>query len=116
MCTAAVAARVAGTLGRAGSVSTGVYVAVAGPQFETPAEAAWLAGYGDVVGMSGAPEVRAARATGVECCLLGLVANVAAAAGSHAHVLSAGRRLAGVLAAGLTGAVAARWPDVSSQS
>ena len=43
------------------------YVAVRGPQFETPAEVAWLAGYGDVVGMSAAPEARAAAATGVEC-------------------------------------------------
>jgi len=38
----------------------GAYVSVCGPQFETPAEVAWLAGYGDVVGMSAAPEARAA--------------------------------------------------------
>ena len=65
-----------------------------------------------VVGMSAAPEARAAAATGVECCLLALVANVAAAVGSHEDVLAAGGRLAGLLAAGLARAVLARWPDL----
>ena len=51
--------------------------------------------------MSAAPEVRAARATGVECCLLALVANVAAAVDSHEDVLAVGGRLARLLAAGL---------------
>ena len=90
----------------------GVYVSVCGPQFETPAEVAWLAGYGDVVGMSAAPEARAAAATGVESCLLALVANVAAAVGSHADVLAAGAGLARLLAAGLPSALLARWPDL----
>jgi purine nucleoside phosphorylase len=85
---------------------------VCGPQFETPAEVEWLARYGDVVGMSAAPEARAAAASGVECCLLALVANVAAAVDSHEDVLAAGGRLAGLLAAGLTPAVTARWPDL----
>ena len=112
VCPAAACARVAAALGPVDVLSSGVYVAVAGPQFETPAEVAWLAGYGDVVGMSAAPEARAALATGVECCLLGLVANVAAAVGSHEQVLAAGQRLAGLLTAGLSGAVAARWPEL----
>ena len=106
------AARVAEALGAGAMEGAGTYVSVSGPQFETPAEVAWLAGYGDVVGMSAAPEVRAAAATGVECCLLALVANVAAAVGSHADVLAAGGRLAGLLAAGLPRALAARWPDL----
>ncbi len=76
------------------------------------AEVAWLARYGDVVGMSAAPEVRAAAATGVECCLLGLVANKAAAAGSHDEVLAAGARLGRLLASGVIAAVLARWPDL----
>ena len=91
---------------------TGVYVAVAGPQFETPAEVAWLAGHGDVVGMSAAPEVRAARAAGAACCLLALVVNRAAAVGSHEDVLAVGGRLAGTLAAGLGAVVTARWPGL----
>jgi purine-nucleoside phosphorylase len=107
------AKRVAASLGSAAAaLRVGTYVAVSGPQFETPAEAAWLARYGDVVGMSAAPEARAATAAGVECCLLALVANVAAAVSSHEEVLAAGRRLAGLLAAGLAAAVLARWPEV----
>jgi purine-nucleoside phosphorylase len=112
LCPEDVAARVAAALGDGASPGAGVYVSVCGPQFETPAEVAWLAGHGDVVGMSAAPEARAAAAAGVECCLLALVANVAAAAGSHEDVLAAGARLARLLAAGLTGALIARWPDL----
>jgi purine-nucleoside phosphorylase len=106
------AAGVVAALGDAASPGAGVYVSVCGPQFETPAEVEWLAGFGDVVGMSAAPEARAAAATGVECCLLALVANVAAAVGSHEDVLAAGGRLAELLAGGLMQAVTARWPDL----
>lgn len=112
VCADAACARVAAGFGGGATATTGTYVAVAGPQFETPAEAAWLAGYGDVVGMSAAPEARAAGATGVECCLLALVANQAAAVGSHADVLAAGRRLAGLLASRLVDGVLARWPEL----
>jgi len=104
------AARVAAALGAGAAPAAGAYVSVCGPQFETPSEVAWLARYGDVVGMSAAPEARAAAAGGVECVLLALVANVAAAVGSHEDVLAAGGRLAGLLAAGLARAVSARWP------
>ena len=112
LCAEAEAVRTAEALGEGAAPGAGTYVSVCGPQFETPAEVAWLAGYGDVVGMSAAPEARAAAATGVECCLLALVANVAAAVGSHDDVLAAGGRLAGLLAAGLTRAAFARWPDL----
>lgn len=95
---------------------SGVYVAVAGPQFETPAEVAWLAGHGDVVGMSAAPEVRAVRAVGAACCLLALVVNRAAAVGSHEDVLAFGGRLAGTLAAGLGAVVTARWPGLADEA
>ncbi len=107
------AGRVAAALGSSALPGAGTYVSVCGPQFETPAEAAWLSRYADVVGMSAAPEARAARATGVECCLLALVANVAAAVGSHEDVLAAGARLARLLADGLVPAVLARWPALS---
>ena len=103
--------RATGRGAAARAAHTGAYVAVAGPQFETPAEVEWLAGYGDAVGMSAAPEVRAARAAGAECCLLGLVANRAAAIGSHEDVLAVGAVLAEALAAALPAVIAARWPD-----
>ncbi len=111
VCTAAEAAAVAGVVMPAPG-RTGVYVAVAGPHFETPAEVVWLARHGDVVGMSAAPEVRAARAAGAACCLLALVVNRAAAVGSHEDVLAVGGRLAGTLAAGLGAVVTARWPGL----
>lgn len=79
----------------------GVYVAVPGPQYETPAEVAWLATYGDVVGMSTAPEVRAAAACGVPVDLVALVVNRAAAVGEHADVLAAAAAFAPALRAAL---------------
>jgi purine-nucleoside phosphorylase len=106
------ATRVASVLGSAAMQAAGTYVSVCGPQFETPAEAAWLRRHGDVVGMSAAPEVRAARESGVECCLLALAANVAAAVGSHEDVLAAGGGLARLLAAELAGVLVARWPEL----
>ena len=114
VCPDAAAGRVAAALGADALAEAATYVAVCGPQFETPAEAAWLSGYGDVVGMSAAPEVRAAAAAGVDCCLVALVANRAAAAGSHGDVLLAGRRLAGLLAAGLSRILTARWPELAA--
>ena len=91
---------------------SGVYVAVAGPQFETPAEVEWLRRCGDVVGMSAAPEVRAAHAAGAASCLLALVANCAAAVGSHDDVLSGSAALAVMLAGRLTATIVARWPEL----
>jgi purine-nucleoside phosphorylase len=111
VCSAAEAVAAAASMAPA-PARTGVYVAVPGPQFETPAEVAWLAGHGDVVGMSAAPEVRAAHAAGAACCLLALVVNRAAAVGSHEDVLAFGARLAGTLAAGLGAVVTARWPGL----
>jgi len=119
VCTAEAAQAVAAALVASGAsaagtggVRIGTYVAVAGPQFETRAEVPWLSGYGDVVGMSAAPELRAACAAGAECCLLALVANRAAEVGSHEEVLSRGAAAARGLSAGLGAAVAARWPGL----
>jgi purine nucleoside phosphorylase len=92
----------------------GTYVAVAGPQFETPAEVAWLRRYGDVVGMSAAPEVRSARAAGGALCLLALVANRAAAVGSHDDVLSGGASLGALLAGRIAAVITARWPELEA--
>jgi len=85
---------------------------VSGPQFETPAEVRWLSSYGDVVGMSAAPEARAAAVAGMTCCLLATVVNRAAAVDSHEAVLAFGARLAHALVASLPAVRRARWPEL----
>jgi purine-nucleoside phosphorylase len=87
-------------------VVEGVYAAVSGPTYETPAESEYLrrAG-GTVVGMSMVPEAVAARALGMRVLGLGFVTNAAGASVSHDEVLRAsdtaaeaiGHVLAGVL-------------------
>jgi len=60
-------------------VREGVYAAMLGPSFETPAEIRMLIGMGGlVVGMSTVPEVIAARQMGMRVCVLSLAANPAA--------------------------------------
>ena len=83
------------------AAAVGRYVAVAGPHYETPSEAAWLRGHGEVVGMSTAPEVRAADGRGVPVCVVSLVANLSGASLDHAEVLAVGARLGDSLAAAL---------------
>lgn len=83
----------------------GRYAAVWGPQYETPAEAAWLSGLADVVGMSGAPEVRAARRLGLASVMAAAVVNWSAHALDHGEVLEAGARLQSVLQAALAALV-----------
>lgn len=59
----------------------GVYVAVRGPRLETPAEVAFLASLGDIVGMTGCPEAALARERGICYASLSFVANAAAGLG-----------------------------------
>ncbi len=59
------------------NVDAGVYVMVAGPSYETPAEARMLRGLGaDAVGMSTVPEVVIARALGLRVLGISCITNV----------------------------------------
>lgn len=79
-------------------VAEGVYAAVLGPSYETPAEIRMLERLGaDAVGMSTVPEVLAARALGMRVAGVSLIANPAAGLGApldHDEVLAAGARAA----------------------
>jgi purine-nucleoside phosphorylase len=75
-------------------VRTGVYAAVSGPSYETPAEVRMLRGLGaDAVGMSTVPEAIAAREAGLSVLGLSVIANRGAGLSesplSHAEVLQA---------------------------
>ena len=70
-------------------IREGVYAAVAGPTYETPAEVRMLRRLGaDAVGMSTVPEAVAGRAAGMRVLALSLVTNRAAGDASHAKVLA----------------------------
>ena len=101
------AARLAAALDPHLGARPGRYVAVAGPHYETGAEAAWLRGYGEVVGMSTAAEVRAAASRGLRACVVSLVVNPAGAVLDHAGVLAAGALLSEGLTRGLAALAAA---------
>jgi purine-nucleoside phosphorylase len=80
----------------------GVYAALTGPSYETPAEIRALARMGaDVVGMSTAPELAVAHEIGLRCLAISLVTNHAAGISphplDHAEVLEIGRRSAATL-------------------
>jgi inosine/guanosine/xanthosine phosphorylase family protein len=79
-------ARIAERLGVA--LASGVYVAVLGPSFETPAEIRAFQALGaDLVGMSTVPEAISARHAGLRVVGLSVVTNLAAglAAGPLSH-------------------------------
>jgi len=81
------------------SLTEGVYAALPGPHYETPAEIRMLRLIGaDLVGMSTALEAIAARAAGCEVLALSLVTNLAAGLSGkpldHAEVLAAGHSAA----------------------
>ena len=88
---------------RAGKISKvklqrGVYLAVSGPSYETPAEIRAFARLGaDAVGMSTVPEAIAARQCGLNVaavsCITNLAAGISKANLSHAEVLETGERV-----------------------
>lgn len=81
------------------AVEEGVYAAVLGPSFETPAEVRMLRQIGaDAVGMSTVPEVSVARARGLSVLGISIISNcgagITSAPLSHQEVLEAGKAVA----------------------
>jgi purine-nucleoside phosphorylase len=86
------------------SLAEGVYAALPGPHYETPAEIAMLRTLGaDLVGMSTVLEAIAARHLGAEVLAFSLVTNLAAGLTDHgldhAEVVAAGAEAAGRMGA-----------------
>ena len=76
----------------------GVYIAVSGPSYETPAEIRAFAGMGaDAVGMSTVPEAIVARQQGLRVAAISCITNAAAGLGkerlAHTDVLQTGERM-----------------------
>lgn len=80
----------------------GIYAAVLGPSYETPAEIRFLKTIGaDLVGMSTVPEVIAANHLGMEVLAISCVTNLAAGLSgeklNHQEVLETGQRISSTL-------------------
>jgi purine-nucleoside phosphorylase len=81
-------------------LAEGVYLALLGPSYETPAEIRFFRTVGaDLVGMSTVPEVIVARQMGIKVLAISCVTNMAAgttdAPINHEEVLEIGRRISG---------------------
>jgi purine-nucleoside phosphorylase len=89
-------------------LAEGVYAALPGPHYETPAEIRMLRTLGaDLVGMSTVLEAIAARHLGAEVLAISLVSNLAAGLAphglDHAEVVAAGKAAAGRMGSLLAG-------------
>jgi purine-nucleoside phosphorylase len=89
-------------------LAEGVYAALPGPHYETPAEIRMLRTVGaDLVGMSTVLEAIAARHLGAEVLAISLVSNLAAGLAphglDHAEVVAAGQAAAGRMGSLLAG-------------
>jgi purine-nucleoside phosphorylase len=80
------------------AVTDGVYAALPGPSYETPAETRMIAGLGaSVVGMSTVPEAVVARALKMRVVGLAFATNAAGVEVSHEEVLAASKAAAGTI-------------------
>jgi purine-nucleoside phosphorylase len=99
------------------TLAEGVYAAVSGPSYETPAEIRYLRAIGaDLVGMSTAPETIAANHMGMKVlgisCITNMAAGVLPQKLDHSDVLEIGERVRDKLAKLLTRVL----PRLASQS
>lgn len=97
----------------------GIYAALAGPSYETPAEIRFLRAIGaDLVGMSTVPETIVARQMGIKVLAISCVTNMAAGILdkplNHEEVLETGKRVSGQFKSLLREVIPAIAKDLSS--